>query len=320
MTHSPTVDELRVRIAALERVADRVVAMTLTHPDGEPMPEWEPGAHIDVLLENDIVRQYSLCGDPSDRSCLQIAVLRENESRGGSRLIHDDLRVGDLLGISGPRNNFELVDADHYLFIAGGIGITPILPMVAREEKAGADWHLLYGGRSDKAMAFTDELREQYGDRVTVRPEDEYGLLDLAGALDAAEPGTAVYCCGPVPLIEAVTEQCAQRESLDLHVEYFRSTLTESDKTGDSFQVVLATSGREISVAPDETTLDALLREGLDVDFSCKEGTCGTCEQVVLDGVPDHRDLVLTEDEQAENDCMMVCVSRSLSARLTLDL
>lgn len=298
--------------------AEGVVTVTLAEQDGAAVPEWQPGAHIDLVL-GDITRQYSLCGDPGDRSSLRVAVLRESNGRGGSVYVHDKLEVGDLIEVGGPRNNFALVEAPSYLFVAGGIGITPLLPMLRSLAQRGKPWRLLYGGRSRGSMAFAAELVSAYPEQVRVNPEDEYGLLDLATALDGAEPGAAVYCCGPEPLLQAVETGCREREHLALHIERFAPKEIAAASTG-VFEVELARTGAVVTVAESESVLDALQRSGADVDFSCREGTCGTCEVAVLAGRPEHRDSVLTEDEQAANDAMMICVSRSRTPRLVLDL
>jgi ferredoxin-NADP reductase len=298
-----------------EFAADGVLALTLRHPLGEPLPAWEPGAHVDVLPAPGLERQYSLCGDPADRSAWRIAVLRERPGRGGSAHVHEQLGEGGKVRVRGPRNNFRLEPAPRYLFVAGGIGITPILPMLAAAEAAGADWTLLYGGRTRESMAFVEELG-RYGDRVTIAPEDESGLLDLPSVLDDVPEGTLVYCCGPGPLLDAVEARCP---SGVLRVERFRPK--EQETGGDTaFEVELAQSGRTLTVAPDVSVLDAVRAAGVEVLYSCTEGTCGTCETDVLDGEPDHRDSVLTDDERAAGETMMICVSRCRGKRLVLDL
>ncbi|WP_410632208.1 PDR/VanB family oxidoreductase [Amycolatopsis sp. cmx-4-83] len=289
-----------------ETVADDVVRLTVRAPDGGPLPSWEPGAHVDLELPGG-VRQYSLCGRPEDTSAYQVAVLREPAGRGGSAYVHDELAPGHRVRVSEPRNHFPLVPAERYLFVAGGIGITPILPML---ERAG-DWQLVYGGRTRSSMAFTDELA-RYGDRVTIRPQDEDGLLDLAGL--PVEPGTAVYCCGPAPLLTAV-----ERLGLEnLHVERFTAEPDDGPRT--AFEVELAGSGRVLAVPADRSILDVVEEAGVTVLSSCREGTCGTCETGVLGGTPEHRDAVLTDAEREESEVMMLCVSRARSPRLVLDL
>jgi ferredoxin-NADP reductase len=309
---------LEVMLDRKEVVADGVVRLTLRHPDGDALPAWEPGAHLDLLLGNDLVRQYSLCGDPADRSVLRVAVLREPNGRGGSGYVHDRLQAGDRLRIRGPRNNFGLVEANRYLFIAGGIGITPIVPMVAAAEQRGADWRLVYGGRTRASMAFRDELCRDYGDRVSIWPQDETGLLDLESLLSGPDQETAIYCCGPEPLLAAVETHCARWPRGALHVERF-TPRPDAGPSG-SFEVELARSGRTLVVPAGRSVLEVVEDAGVGVLSSCREGTCGTCETVVLGGTPDHRDSLLTEDEKAAGDTMMICVSRSSGARLVLDL
>ncbi len=308
----------RMRVIGKQAVAAGVVAVTLADPDGAAVPDWEPGAHIDLVL-GDITRQYSLCGDPSDRWSLTVAVLLDPNGRGGSAYVHDKLEVGDLIPIAGPRNAFPLSRADSYLFVAGGIGITPLAPML-RAVGGERPWRLLYGGRTRASMAFADELAAAYSHRVELCPQDECGLLDLETALDALAPGAAVYCCGPEPLLQAVENACCARDHLTLHVERFAPKEIDPAAPMTSFEVELARSGEVVTIQESETVLDALERRGMALEFSCREGTCGTCEVAVLAGRPDHRDSVLAEDEQAANDAMMICVSRSHTPRIVLDL
>ncbi|WP_328552420.1 PDR/VanB family oxidoreductase [Streptomyces sp. NBC_00358] len=303
---------------AVERrtfAADDVLALTLRHPLGTELPPWEPGAHVDVVLGPGLERQYSLCGDPADRGAWRIAVLREPEGRGGSAFVHGQLGEGARVRVRGPRNHFALVPAERYRFVAGGIGITPILPMLAAAEAAGAEWTLLYGGRTRGSMAFAEELR-RYGDRVVLAPQDETGLLDLAPVLDEVPAGTLVYCCGPGPLLDAVEERCPAGL---LHVERFRPKVQEAGGETE-FEVVLERSGRTVTVAPGVSVLDTVRAAGVEVLFSCAEGTCGTCETEVLEGVPDHRDSVLTDEEREAGETMLICVSRCRGTRLVLDL
>ncbi|WP_330269380.1 PDR/VanB family oxidoreductase [Streptomyces griseorubiginosus] len=315
-------DRLTLTVASRTPVSDGVVSLTLRRPDGGPLPSWTPGAHIDVLLDTDagdLVRQYSLCGDPADRGAWQIAVLREPQGRGGSAYVHDRLLEGAGVRVRGPRNNFPLRPAARHLFIAGGVGITPILPMVEAAEAAGADWSLLYGGRTRTSMAFLDRLAP-HGDRVLVRPQDEYGLLDLAGHLGVPKEGTLVHACGPEPLLRAVQEHCAGWPPGTLGVERFAPVQAAETGAARAFELELARSGLTLTVPPDRSVLETLEEAGVDVDFSCREGTCGTCETDVLEGTPDHRDSLLTEDERAAGDTMFICVSRSRGPRLVLDL
>lgn len=311
--------ELALVVDTIAQEADGVVSVHLMSADGRELPTWTPGAHIDLLLDGHLERHYSLCGDPADRRRWRIAVLREAESRGGSEWLHTRLRAGDALRVRGPRNHFPLVDAGAYLFIAGGIGITPILPMVREIERRGHPWTLLYGGRRRSSMAFTGEL-ESYGERVHLAPEDEQGLLDLKTWIGAPRPGTAIYSCGPERLLEAVEKQCTAWPESALHVERFRPRPGALEGESGSFEVVLARSGLSCTVATGETIIDALDRIGVDVPRSCGEGTCGTCLTGVLEGTPDHRDSFLMGRKRAENKSMCVCCSRSKSARIVLDL
>jgi ferredoxin-NADP reductase len=310
-----TLYEAELVVEDARPAADGVRLLTLRHPLGEPLPGWAPGAHVDLLLAPDLERQFSLCGDPADRHVWTVAVLREAAGRGGSAYVHDQLGAGDKVRVRGPRNHFALEPAPRYRFVAGGIGITPILPMLAAAEAAGADWTLLYGGRGRASMAFTGELAA-YGDRVTLAPEDETGLLDLAAVLDDLPEGTLVYCCGPGPLLDAVERRCPPEV---LRTERFRPKEQPADENGE-FEVVLARSGRTVTVPPDVSVLDAVRATGAEVLCSCTEGTCGTCETEVVEGVPDHRDSVLTEEERAAGETMMICVSRCRGKRLVLDL
>jgi ferredoxin-NADP reductase len=217
----------------------------------------------------------------------------------------------------GPRNHFALEDASGYLFLAGGIGITPILPMVAAADAAGIEWRLVYGGRRRSTMAFLDVL-SAYGDKVDIRPQEEFGLLDLDAALATAAPGTLVYCCGPEPMLAAAEERCAVLTPGSLRTERF----TPKPVTGpnEAFEVELALSGRTLPVEPGLSILETVEKAGVDVLSSCREGTCGTCETPVLEGEPDHRDSVLTEAERADGSFMMICVSRARGPRLVLEL
>jgi ferredoxin-NADP reductase len=311
--------EASARVVAKEAVADGVVALTLREAGGRPLPAWEPGAHVDLVLDGVPTRQYSLCGDPADHHDYRLGILRDPDGRGSSLFVHDRLAVGDTVRVRGPRNNFPLAGSPRYLFVAGGIGITPILPMIRAAEAAGAGWELVYGGRRRASMGFLDELAP-YGDRVSVRPQDETGLLDLDALLGTPRADTLVYCCGPEPLLAAVEQRCAGWPRGALHVERFAPRPQTGAAPAQAFEVVLERSELSLTVPPDRSILSLVEEAGVGVLSSCAEGTCGTCETGVLEGVPDHRDSVLTDDERQANDCMMICVSRSTTARLVLDL
>ncbi|HEY0561173.1 MAG TPA: PDR/VanB family oxidoreductase [Frankiaceae bacterium] len=315
--------DLRLRVTRRDESAEGVAVLDLQDPEGGELPAWAPGAHCDLVLPGEgepVTRQYSLCGDPADRTTWRVAVLREPGGRGGSRRIHDELTEGTAVAVRGPRNAFALEPAPAYVFVAGGIGITPLLPMIAAAHAAGADWQLHYGGRSRASMAFRERLQDTYGARVTVHPQDEVGLLDLDALLGTPRPGALVYCCGPEPLLEAVEQRCAGWPSGSLHVERFAPKPMGEPVRTDAFEVELAQSGLTLTVPPELTVLEAVERAGVQVLSSCQEGTCGTCETAVLAGVPDHRDSLLTEAERAAGDTMMICVSRAACPKLVLDL
>ncbi len=312
--------DLHLQVATRTTGAEGVVVLDLRDLSGAELPAWAPGAHIDLKLRDGLVRQYSLCGDPNDRSVWRVAVLREPTSRGGSEHVHEALSEGSEVAVRGPRNNFELVASPSYLFIAGGIGITPILPMLAAAEAAGADWELHYGGRSRRSMAFLEALEDATGNRVTLHPQDEVGLIDLPKILGTPRPDTLVYSCGPEPLLNAVEQHCGAWPEGSLHVERFSPKEQGEPVLADSFEVELATSGLTLTVPPDKSILDVVEEAGIEVFSSCAEGTCGTCETPVLQGEVDHRDSLLTPAEQTANDTMFICVSRAACPKLVLDL
>ncbi|MFI1459777.1 cytochrome P450 [Nocardia carnea] len=303
--------------------ADGVVSLILGHPDGEDLPGWKPGAHIDVHLGDGpeaLVRQYSLSSAPADRARWRIGVLSTADSRGGSRFVHERLRTGSTVTVGLPRNNFALRPAARYVFVAGGIGITPILPMIEQAAQQGAQWSLLYGGRTRKSMAFLEELA-RYGNRVTLRPQDEYGLLDLATVLADPADDTLIYCCGPEPLLRAVEEASAHWPIGSLITERFAAKPRTNTGPDTAFEVEFAASGRTATVGVGRTVLDVAEENGIGVLSSCKEGTCGTCETRVIAGRIDHRDSILTPAEQTASETMMICVSRAAEgcSRLVLD-
>jgi ferredoxin-NADP reductase len=308
--------ETEVVVSSATRPTTDVMELVLARADGETLPDWTPGAHIDLILDEGLVRQYSLCGSPSDTATYRVAVLLTPDGRGGAKRVHE-LTEGDTVRIRGPRNHFPLVSSRRYLFIAGGIGITPLLPMIEEVEAAGAEWRLHYGGRSRASMAYLDHLA-QYGDHVDAVPQDERGLLDVTAILGEPQPGTLVYTCGPEPLLAVCEESCATWPSGALHLERF--TAKEVDTSGDSgFELVLQRSGIVTTVPAGTSVLQTMRDSGVSVLASCLEGTCGTCETEVVEGEVDHRDSVLDPDEQETNEVMMVCVSRCRGSRLVLD-
>jgi ferredoxin-NADP reductase len=302
--------------------AEGVVVLDLAHPEDQDLPRWEPGAHIDLLLDDGQTRQYSLCGDPRDSGVWRIGVLLDPNTRGGSRYVHDNLNEGATVRVRGPRNHFPLVDAQHYRFIAGGIGITPIFAMIEAAQRAGNDWTLLYGGRNRASMAFASELAERYPGRVTVWPQDERGLLDLESLFKDPEDNTSVYCCGPEALLGAVEQHSAHWAPGILHIERFaaKAPAAETAEALDQFEVVCQRSGVTFEITSDQSILEVLEEAGIPILGSCYEGVCGTCEARVLGGTPDQRDSVLTDSEKAAGEVMLICVSRSRTERLVLDL
>ena len=312
--------DMRLRVARRTTGAEGVAVLDLRDPAGADLPEWAPGAHVDLLLPDGMTRQYSLCGDPHDRAVWQIGILREPGGRGGSAYVHDQLLEGTEIDVRGPRNNFPLLPAPRYVFIAGGIGVTPIIPMAAAAEQAGAQWEFHYGGRTRTSMAFVDALAAAHGARVTLHPQDEVGLIDLDRLLGTPQPDTLVYCCGPEPLLTAVEERCAAWPPGSLHVERFSPKDVGEPLRAGSFEVELTVTGTTLTIGPDTSILAAVEAAGVPVLSSCQEGTCGTCETVVLEGEVDHRDSLLTPEEQAVNDTMFICVSRAVSPRLVLEL
>lgn len=309
-----TVRTLNLEVTERTEASDGVVALTLSHPDGGELPPWKAGAHIDVHVpggDGEVrVRQYSLCSDPEDRTSYRVGVLREQDGRGGSAAVHDTLTAGSRVTVSWPRNNFRLLPSPRYLFIAGGIGVTPVLPMVREAERAGAEWELVYGGRTQASMAFRDELAV-HGGRVTVVPQDELGLIDLPGLLGEVREGTLVYACGPEPLLRAVEENTAHWPKNSLRLERFAPKPVVRTVPDTPFEVEFAGSGTVVEVGADETILEAAEKAGLPVVSSCKTGTCGTCETPIVSGRADHRDSILTPSEQEADRTMLICVSRA---------
>ncbi|KUL38733.1 iron-sulfur protein [Streptomyces sp. NRRL F-4489] len=345
---------LRLRVAERTEAAQGVVALRL---EGARLPAWEPGAHLDLVLPSGAVRPYSLCGEPADAlrtdgGSYTVAVRLVEDGRGGSREVHEALRAGTTVEVRGPRNRFPLEDHHAYLFLAGGIGITPILPMVRRAEAEGVPWRLLYAGRSRASMPFLAEVEKLAGgadgERLTVVAEDEDGRPDLAAALAAAPPHAAVYCCGPGPMMDAVAALLPQgAEGLALYTERFTaSTGGDGPATGtpagpatgnephahgpsddvphatdEPFEVELRRTARTVTVPAGTSVLRAIREQALpDLPYSCEQGFCGTCQQRVLAGEVDHRDELLTDAERG--DSLLICVSRAKpgTGGLVLDL
>ena len=307
---------LRVKRVTWE--APGVVSLDLVAPDGAALPPFEPGAHLDLHVPGAQVRQYSLCGDPAERHAWRIAV-REIEGGRVSPLIHRALRPGTLVEAAGPRNNFPLFPTPRYLFIAGGIGITPILPMLRAATQAGASWTLLFCTRRAEDAPFLDAARAMGGE-VAVHASAEGTRLDVAARLATPQPETLVYCCGPERLMLAVEEATRAWPEGSVRFEWFAARSRPEGEGADTFEVACARSGLAVTVDAHTSVLAALRAAGLDLPSSCEQGVCGTCECRVLEGEVEHRDSILSASERAANDVMMTCVSRAKGARLVLDI
>lgn len=325
MTNVPP--KLQVRVAEARAEAKDVLALELRACDGRPLPPFEPGAHVEVTLPNGLVRHYSLTNDWRETDRYTIGVGRADESRGGSDWIHANVRRDTILPISTPRNNFPLdPEASSFRFIAGGIGITPIMAMIRWCEANGRQWRLVYACRSHQRAAFYEDLRRFGPEKVGFHFDDEAGtVLDVADALQSLAEGEKVYCCGPDPLMQAVQARSAALPPGTVRFEWF--TVPPQPPAGEAeradigaFEVHLKRAGLTLAVAPDKSILETIEAAGLDVPFSCREGLCGTCQTTVIEGDPEHRDYVLSDEERAAGKSMCVCVSRSKSPRLVLDL
>lgn len=313
--------QIAARIVRQTLEADDICSYELRSVDGGMLPAWTPGAHIDIHLPSGLVRQYSLCGEPMDRQGYRIAVLRQPDGRGGSLEVHDVLRVGQILMVGRPRNEFELLPSPRYLFVAGGIGITPILAMVREAAARGADWRLMYGARSRRRMSFLSELASLANGRLDLRSDEDGAGVVVSQIVDAARAGAEVYACGPQGLLDALEAQFAEANLLKrLHIERFAPVKAAPLPDDGAVRVILGRQGGYVDVPVDCSILDALRQAGHDIPSSCEQGFCGTCETRVLDGIPDHRDTLLSEKERAACRLMMPCVSRSRTPTLTLDL
>jgi cytochrome P450/ferredoxin-NADP reductase len=312
-----------VRVERVTRVADDIVQLRLASPDGQPLPRWTPGSHIDVECGSpDVTRQYSLCGDPGETHVLEIAVLREPEGRGGSVWIHENIKAGDHVKIRGPRNHFRMDEsAAKLIFVAGGIGITPIAAMARRAKALGIDYELHYSGRKRSTMAFLDQLAALHGDRLRVYAGDEHRRNDFDALLEKPIPEAKVYACGPVRMLEALEEACGGWPEDSLRIEHFVSTIGTLDPSHEhGFDVELKDSGITLNVPPDLTVLQVLRAANIDIQSDCEEGLCGSCEVRVLAGQVDHRDVVLTRSERETHARMMTCCSRATGTKLVLEL
>ena len=314
--------EYKLRIKNVDKSIESLVILTLESSEGGKLPPFEPGAHLEIELISSWRGHYSLCSYPTDPSTYRIAILRERYGRGGSKFLYRHCEVGKSLTVRGPFNNFKLDPNQRgYLFIAGGIGITPLLPMIQDAQNRGKPWRLVYGGRSLQSMAFLDELTS-IGDQIDLWPQDQRGVIDIDKAvLPLIEQGYAgVYCCGPDGMLTAVQKRVSERfPSCKVNFELFKAR-KQQFRENQEFKVRLARSGNEVIVHKNETIAEALGKAGISTLLSCKEGVCGTCLTTVISGTPEHRDSYLNPDDQAAGEKIMICCSRSLDSNLELDL
>jgi tetrachlorobenzoquinone reductase len=311
------------RLSKIEDVARDTKIFTFQRVDGGKLPAYKAGAHIDLHLPNGMLRQFSLTVPASDPDGYTVGVKRDENSRGGSRYIIEQMKVGDQIKISAPRNNFPLVeDADHVVLVAGGIGITPIWCMAQELETQGRSWKIHYACRSQADMAFLSDLKKLNPERVHLHFDDEAGgkVLDLAAAIAEAPADAHFYCCGPNPMLKAFEAAAASRPRANVHIEYFTAKEEASANELGGFWVELAKSGEEYFIPPGRKVLEVLFDAGVDVDYSCELGICGACETKVISGTPIHHDSVLSEEEQAGNDKVMICCCGCATERLVLDM
>ncbi|MGE4335807.1 MAG: 2Fe-2S iron-sulfur cluster-binding protein [Pigmentiphaga sp.] len=313
------IELISLRLKSITWQNELIRSYELVSADGSALPSFTAGAHIGLILPVG-TRSYSLLNDPSETHRYVLGVAREPDGRGGSAFMHDQLQVGATLKAIPPSNLFPLHDGNALaLLIAGGIGITPMLSMAAHLESMGRQWRLVYAVRSAEQEAFRDQL-QQWPHKVTRHRDNEAGsVLDLASLVTSAPVGTHFYCCGPGPMLAAYQQACASLPSDEVHLERFSADVDESAGT-IGFDVILAKSGRRLHVGESKTILQAFDEVGISAPRSCEQGVCGMCETPVLDGIPDHRDSLLSEHERRTNKVMMICCSRSLTPSLTLDI
>jgi ferredoxin-NADP reductase len=326
LTHAAASHLIAARLTDIATVARDTKLYTFRRADGAPLPPYRPGAHIDLHLPNGLIRQFSLVVPDSDHASYIVGVKRDESSRGGSRYIVDEMKVGDEVKISAPRNNFPLVeDAEQVTLFAGGIGITPIWCMAQELAARGRSWKLYYACRSRADMAFVETL-EKFDQKVRhLHFDDEAGkVLDIAAAIAETPASAHLYCCGPGPMLKGFEAATAGRPRNLIHVEYFTpkeetTSTDEESKLGD-FWVELARSGEEYYIPEGKKVLEVLFDAGVDVDYSCELGICGACETRVISGIPIHHDSVLSEEEQATNEKVMICCCGCRTERLVLDM
>jgi tetrachlorobenzoquinone reductase len=324
----PSQERIQVLVRSMTLLASDTLAVEFVPSDETELPAFAAGAHVDLLLPNGVRRSYSLCNRPTDRNRYVVGVKKANPSRGASSYIHDHLRVGQRIEISRPRNNFPLARvAERSILIAGGIGITPIWSMIQTLESEGKPWKLYYAARTSKDAAFLGELQAlsvAHPGRLDIRFDHEPGvaMLDIEGIVNEnVGAGAHFYACGPSPMLDAFEAATKSIPEANRHLERFSADTKEASEGAlTEYEAVLAKSGMTLQITPEKSLLDTLLDAGVNVDFSCMEGICGSCRVAVQEGLPDHRDHVLTEEERARNDTVLVCCCGSRTQRLVLDL
>lgn len=313
---------LTLKVADVRCEARDVMVLELRAADNSALPPFTPGSHLEVYLPGGLIRHYSLCNDPSekDRYCIGVGLARD--SRGGSKYIHHNVRVGQTLQVSAPRNNFPMeISAEEFVFIAGGIGVTPIMAMIRTCQAMNKPWRLFYCARNRQRTAFYEDLRALAPDRCEFHFDDEQAgrLFDAAAKLAGVKDSAHIYCCGPAPLMKAVESATTNRAQDRVHFEWFTASVTDSTQDR-AFTVVLRSSGKQFQVPPGRSILEVLEDNDEGVPYSCREGLCATCKTVVCAGIPDHRDHVLSPAEKADNNQMMICISRSKTDVIELEL
>lgn len=321
MTHTIDNTLLHATVTRREDQTDEIAVFDLAAADGSALPAFEAGAHIDVILGPDLIRQYSLSNAPGSNS-YRLGILNDPNSRGGSRQIHAELKAGAEVQISVPRNHFPLdMDARHSLLIGGGIGITPMIAMAYALKAAGKSFELHYCSRSEAKAAFLEELQREFGEQLVLHFDDagDTARINPLQLCTTAQPGTHLYVCGPGGFMDWVIDQAktAGLPDKQIHFEYFNA---EVDISGEAFEVFAEASGVTVQVGPNESIATALKAAGVKVQMSCEEGVCGTCICDVIEGIPDHRDHFLTDEEKEDNDQIALCCSRAKSARLVVDI
>lgn len=307
-------------VKQLIEICDGTFEITLVPTTNELFSTWEPGAHIDVVVPGFGIRQYSLIGDCGDPNYWKFAVQKEEYGRGASKYLCEELKIGDFLEVGQPRNNFPLEQATKYCFIAGGIGITGLLPMIENVGEGEENWRLYFLGKNTTRMPYVQSLRSKYPNFVHTHQSENDSRINLQVLIDQLEVGTEVYACGPEGLLNELETLCGTKQGIGLHIERFTPRTISKELVNTEFIVECKKSQLEVVVPEDESVFMALDFAGIELEGDCMEGTCGACVTTVLGGVVDHRDSVLSANERSENNKMLICVSRSLSPKLIVDL